>query len=69
MQPLRRTESDWPLEARQTNGGRNMMGFERIQFDRDVQALAALIRRVDGNHSLGAAELAEELVAHGVTVR
>lgn len=68
MQPLRRTESDWPLEARQTNGDRNMMGFERIQFDRDVQALAALIRRVDGNHSLGAAELAEESVAHGVTV-
>ncbi|WP_170978314.1 hypothetical protein [Mycobacteroides abscessus] len=46
-----------------------MMGFERIQFDREVQALAALIRRVDGNHSLGAAELAEQLVAHGVTVR
>ncbi|MFV8279747.1 hypothetical protein [Mycobacteroides abscessus] len=46
-----------------------MMGSERIQFDRDVQALSALIRRVDGNHSLDAAELAEELVAHGVTFR
>lgn len=34
-----------------------------------VDHLAALIREVDGDHSLGAAALAEELVKRGVTVQ
>jgi hypothetical protein len=29
-----------------------------------INALAAVIRRVDGNHSLGAAALAEEILRH-----
>lgn len=33
-----------------------------------VTALAALIRRVDGDHSMGAAQLAEALIQHGVTI-
>lgn len=35
---------------------------------RQIEALAALIREVDGEHSLGAAALAEALVARGVRV-
>ncbi len=34
----------------------------------DVDVLAALIRRVDGNHDLGAGELAERLIQAGVRV-
>lgn len=34
-----------------------------------VERLAALIREVDGDHSLGAAALAEELVKRGVTIQ
>ncbi|SKY96894.1 Uncharacterised protein [Mycobacteroides abscessus subsp. bolletii] len=34
-----------------------------------VERLAALIREVDGDHSLGPAALAEELVKRGVTVQ
>ncbi|WP_131722473.1 hypothetical protein [Mycolicibacterium conceptionense] len=33
-----------------------------------VDTLAALLREVDGSHSLGAAALAEELVKRGVTI-
>lgn len=33
-----------------------------------ITALAALIREVDGSHSLGAAALAEALVRRGVTI-
>lgn len=33
-----------------------------------ISTLAAVIREVDGNHSLGAAALAEALVARGVTL-
>ncbi|MBE5477861.1 hypothetical protein E3G68_005194 [Mycobacteroides abscessus] len=33
-----------------------------------VEILAALLRDVDGSHSLGAAALAEELVKRGVTI-
>ncbi|AMU76028.1 hypothetical protein [Mycobacteroides abscessus] len=34
-----------------------------------VDHLAALLREVDGDHSLGAAALAEKLVKRGVTVQ
>lgn len=34
-----------------------------------VERLAALIREVDGGHSLGAAALAEALVKRGVTIQ
>ncbi|QFS94623.1 hypothetical protein FIV07_28010 (plasmid) [Mycobacterium sp. THAF192] len=34
----------------------------------DVATLAALLREVDGNHTLGAAALAEALVKRGVTI-
>ena len=34
----------------------------------EAQRLAALIREVDGNHDLGAAALADALLARGVTV-
>lgn len=33
-----------------------------------VTTLAALIRRVDGGHCMGAAQLAEALMQHGVTI-
>ena len=36
---------------------------------RQVERLAALIREVDGGHTLAAAELAEALVSRGVTVQ
>lgn len=34
-----------------------------------IEAVAAMIRDVDGNHDLGAAALAEGLVARGVTIK
>lgn len=46
---------------------------ERIDYATDLEIsqalkLAAMIRKVDGNHALGAYALAEELISLGVTV-
>lgn len=44
----------------------NTRGTEPVD---EINALAALIREIDGNHTLGAAALAEALVNRGVTIR
>jgi hypothetical protein len=37
-------------------------GSVPVSYYQDIESLAAVIRRVDGNHTLGAAELAEAIV-------
>lgn len=41
---------------------------EDIELDSHTDAIAQLIRQIDGKHDLGAAALAEALVSHGVGV-
>lgn len=57
------TEAD-----REENRRRNALRLAEIRSE-DIAGLAALIREVDGDHSLGAAALAEVLVDRGVSFR
>lgn len=57
------TEAD-----RQDNQRRNVLFHNENRAD-DITRLAALIHEVDGEHRLGAAALAEALIARGVIVR
>lgn len=47
---------------------RNAARLAEIRSE-DIAGLAALIREVDGDHSLGAAALAEALIDRGVSFR